>query len=322
MAHSRESLMSFLQEHGVECETHDHAVVMTVEEQAKHVGHLDGSFSKNLFLKDKKNRLYVVSTLSTTQVDLKALSARLGLGKGGVRMAPEESLHAVLQVPLGSVTPFALINESARSVALLLDVGFQKQSRVFFHPLSNDASTAVTPENLDKFLKAIGREPAYVDFEAAVVVGKGQPPDLANLVPKDEPKGTECQPGTAESQVPAVTPIPKQVPAVTPAPKQSPAISTKKPIAAVSKAKDVARVDIASVLASVLDNVVAAAVSGVNSLTLEEEKKRAVTNSIDAAIRLRLAPDLESTLMMFKNTMYAEGFKSAIESQRHSSTRQ
>lgn len=310
--YTRQSLLSFLQEHGVECETHDHAVVMTVEEQAKHVGHLDGSLSKNLFLKDKKNRLYVVSTLSTTRVDLKALSVRLGLGKGGVRMAPEESLHAVLQVPLGSVTPFALINESARSVALLLDIGFQKQSRVFFHPLSNDASTAVTPENLDKFLKAIGREPSYVDFEAAVVVGRGQPPDLAYLVPKDAPKETECQSGTTEPKVPAVTPIPKQ----------SPSLAAKEPKVAVSKAKDVTRVDIASVLASVLDSAVAAAVAGVDSLSLEEEKKQALTDSIDAAMRLRLAPDLESTLMMFKNTMYTEGFKSAIGSQRYSSSRQ
>lgn len=80
--------------------THNHPAVSIVEEQANHVGHLDGCVSKNLFLKDKKNRLYVVSTLTTTQVDLKALSARLGLGKGGVRVAPEESLQSVLQVIL------------------------------------------------------------------------------------------------------------------------------------------------------------------------------------------------------------------------------
>ena len=87
------------------------------------------------------------------------------------------------------------------------------------------------------------------------------------------------------------------VPAVTPIPKQSPSLAAKKPKVAVSKAKDVTRVDIASVLASVLDSAVAAAVAGVDSLSLEEEKKQALTDSIDAAIRLRLAPDLESTLV-------------------------
>lgn len=291
--------------------THNHPAVSIVEEQANHVGHLDGCVSKNLFLKDKKNRLYVVSTLTTTQVDLKALSARLGLGKGGVRVAPEESLQSVLQVPPTCVSPFALINESARSVALLLDVGFQKQSRVFFHPLSNDVSTAVTTENLDKFLKAIGREPSYVDFEAVVVVGKDQPPDLASLVPKEAAKETESQQGTTELKVTAVAPATKQAAAAPP----------KKTKAVVPKTEGVVRVDVCSVLASVLDDAVAAAVAGIHSSTLENEKKQAVAEAVDAAIRHRLAPDLESLLMTFKNTVYAEGFKSATESQRLSSAR-
>lgn len=87
------------------------------------------------------------------------------------------------------------------------------------------------------------------------------------------------------------------VPIVAPVAKQPPSLSTKKPKAAMSHLKGVARVDIGTVLASVLDNAVAAAVAGVNSLTLEEEKKQFVTKSIDTAIRLRLAPDLESLLV-------------------------
>ncbi|KAH1255882.1 Prolyl-tRNA synthetase associated domain-containing protein 1 [Glycine max] len=90
---------------------------------------------------------------------------RLGLGKGGLRMAPEEALGEVLQVPLGCVTPFALVNESARDVSLLLDQGFKSQKHCFFHPLSNDINRS------------------YVDLEANPKVGKDQPPDLAALVP-------------------------------------------------------------------------------------------------------------------------------------------
>ncbi|KAL3640465.1 hypothetical protein CASFOL_015433 [Castilleja foliolosa] len=71
---------------------YEHPVVLTVEAQAKYVGHLKGGLSKNLFLKDKKQRLYIVSALAETKVDLKVLSQRLGLGKGGLRMAPEEAL--------------------------------------------------------------------------------------------------------------------------------------------------------------------------------------------------------------------------------------
>ncbi|KAF6147713.1 hypothetical protein GIB67_003044 [Kingdonia uniflora] len=95
---------------------YDHPVVLTVEAQAKYVGHLGGGLSKNIFLKDKKHRFYIVSALADTTIDLKVLSQRLGLGKGGLRMAPEEALQEILQVPLGCVTPFALINDSARYV--------------------------------------------------------------------------------------------------------------------------------------------------------------------------------------------------------------
>jgi len=86
-------------------------------------------------------------------------------------------------------------------------------------------------------------------------------------------------------------------PAAVPVAKQSPASSTEKPKAVVSKAKDVARVDISNVLTSILDYAVAAAVNGVDSLTLEEETKLAVADTIDAAVRRRLAPDLESLLV-------------------------
>ncbi|KAK6114849.1 hypothetical protein DH2020_007118 [Rehmannia glutinosa] len=164
---------------------YEHPVVLTVEAQAKYVGHVKGALSKNLFLKDKKQRFYIVSALAETKVDLKVLSQRLGLGKGGLRMAPEEALAEILQVPLGCVTPFALVNDSARNVSLLLDQGFKSQECCFFHPLSNDMSIALNARDLDKFLNSIGKNPAYIDLEANPTVGKDQPPDLANLVPSD-----------------------------------------------------------------------------------------------------------------------------------------
>uniref|UniRef100_A0A161XRC4 YbaK/aminoacyl-tRNA synthetase-associated domain-containing protein n=1 Tax=Daucus carota subsp. sativus TaxID=79200 RepID=A0A161XRC4_DAUCS len=164
---------------------YDHPVVLTVEAQAKYVGHLKGALSKNLFLKDKKHRYYIVSALSDTKVDLKVLSQRLGLGKGGLRMAPEEALGEILKVPVGCVTPFAVVHESARCVSLLLDQRLKSQECCFFHPLSNDMSISLNVSGLDKFLESIGRDPAYVDLEANPPVGKDQPPDLAALVPSD-----------------------------------------------------------------------------------------------------------------------------------------
>ncbi|CAN6465829.1 unnamed protein product [Victoria cruziana] len=183
MSYSKDQLLERLKELQLNFSTYNHPAVLTVEDQAKYVGHLEGALSKNLLLKDKKHRLYVVSALATTPVDLKVLSQRLGLGKGGLRMAPEETLQEVLQVPLGCVTPFALINESARSVGLLLDKGFKAQKSCFFHPLSNDVTISLAASELDKFLVSIGRNLSYVDLQENPPVGKDQPPDLAVHVP-------------------------------------------------------------------------------------------------------------------------------------------
>ncbi|KAJ4830713.1 hypothetical protein Tsubulata_041906 [Turnera subulata] len=125
---------------------YEHPAVMTAAEQEKYVGDKGGGLSVNLFLKDKKSRFYIVSSLLGTKVDLKVLSQRLGLGKGGIRMAPEEALSEILQVPLGSVTPLAVVNESARSIV----------SSIRYLMICQLANPTV---------------------------GKDQPPDLAALVP-------------------------------------------------------------------------------------------------------------------------------------------
>ncbi|XP_004488907.1 uncharacterized protein [Cicer arietinum] len=203
MGVTKEQLLARLKELQITFSQYEHPVILTVEEGEKYVGNLGGGMSKNLFLKDRKQRFYIVSALANTKVDIKVLSQRLGLGKGGLRMAPAEALGEILQVPLGCVTPFAIVNDSARDVALLLDQGFKTQEYCFFHPLSNDMSISLNAHDLDKFLKSIGRDPSYVDFEANPTVSKDQPPDLAALVPPSlgvMPQQSETQPS---SQVPA-----------------------------------------------------------------------------------------------------------------------
>jgi Ala-tRNA(Pro) deacylase len=55
-----------------------HAPVFTVEEARAHRGAIDGGHTKNLFLKDKKGRLYLAVTLEDCPVDLKALAPLVG----------------------------------------------------------------------------------------------------------------------------------------------------------------------------------------------------------------------------------------------------
>ncbi|KAJ8647271.1 hypothetical protein MRB53_000294 [Persea americana] len=306
MGYTKEQLLAHLQELQIDFVSYNHPVVLTVETQAKYVGHLGGGLSKNLLLKDKKHRFYIVSALAGTKVDLKVLSQRLGLGKGGLRMAPEEALQELLQVPLGCVTPFALINESARTVSLLLDQGFRAKECCFFHPLSNDMTISLSSQDLDKFLISIGRQPPYVDLEATPLVGKDQPPDLATLVPS----GVPVLPNPAEKEVlsqhPGENHDPTQIKSTELTGKavcqsknsqgtlENPKVDSD-PLAAVTDVK------------KFVEEIIKKTSEVVLSEIQHEEQQR-------PGARKRLSADLENLTTMFKNAAYTQGFCAGVKS--------
>ena len=103
-------LFERLKELCIETETHKHPPVFTVEEARIHCGHIAGCHCKNLFLKDKKGRMFLLVTIDNRLVNLKLLrkqigSSHLSFGKPGI-------LRETLGVEPGSVTPFALINDT------------------------------------------------------------------------------------------------------------------------------------------------------------------------------------------------------------------
>ena len=65
----------------------------------------------------------------------------------------------------GSVTALALINDPDRHVTFVADAALMASDPVNFHPLSNDATTALSQAGFRAFLTAIGREPIVVDFD-------------------------------------------------------------------------------------------------------------------------------------------------------------
>ncbi|PON76347.1 YbaK/aminoacyl-tRNA synthetase-associated domain containing protein [Trema orientale] len=314
MGFTKDQLLVRFQELHIDYSKYEHPVVLTVEAQAKYVGNLGGGLSKNLFLKDKKNRFYIVSALADTKVDLKVLSARLGLGKGGLRMAPEEALGEILQVPLGCVTPFALVNESARHVSLLLDQGFKSQEHCFFHPLSNDVSISLNVSGLDKFLKSIGRDSSYVDLEANPSVGKDQPPDLASLVPSD----STVLPDVPVSATPSKGPSEKHTSADIKFTKISdkaskPSLSAQnandKMVKGVNPSGSITNVE--RFVEEILDKASALLLSEITEESIKQHRGQLGT-VVSNRIKSRLSSELNSTSMTFKNAAYTEGFHAGI----------
>lgn len=162
-----DDLFAYFDRIGVAHTTHAHRPIFTVEEGADLKAALPGGHSKNLFLKDKKGRLFLLSALGDAVIDLNAVSKLLGVGRFSFGSA--ERLMENLGVTPGSVTLFALINDPERKVTLLLDDGFFAHDTVNFHPLRNDATTAVSPVDLLKFIRSLGREPIRIAFDAAGV---------------------------------------------------------------------------------------------------------------------------------------------------------
>lgn len=165
---TRADLIAFLDAEGIAHSTLDHPAVFRVGEGEEIKASLPGGHTKNLFLKDAKGQLWLISALGETRIDLKRLhpvigSARLSFG------SPELML-ATLGVTPGSVTAFGLINDTGRRVRFVLDAALAKADPVNFHPLTNTATTAVSQDGFRRFLSALGVTPLIVDFAAMEVV--------------------------------------------------------------------------------------------------------------------------------------------------------
>src|SRR5262249_25692900 len=133
MVATRQDLFALLDRLGVAHRTHEHPAVFTVEESVGIKDHLPGGHSKNLFVKDKRGGLWLICALDETKVDLNALSKALGAQRFSFGSA--ELMVETLGVHPGSVTVFALINDTLNRVSLVLDKALLAHDPVNFHPL-------------------------------------------------------------------------------------------------------------------------------------------------------------------------------------------
>lgn len=164
---TRADLFAVLDAHGIAHSTLDHPPVFRVEEGLEIKAALPGGHTKNLFLKDARGQLWLISALGETVIDLKRLHHVIGSGR--LSFGPEAMMVETLGVTPGSVTALGLINDTDRRIRFVLDAALAKADPVNFHPLSNNATTALSQDGFRAFLAALGVEPMIVDFEAMTV---------------------------------------------------------------------------------------------------------------------------------------------------------
>jgi Ala-tRNA(Pro) deacylase len=161
---TRAELFGFLDQLGIAHRTLSHPAVFRVGEGDEFKAALPGGHTKNLFLKDARGQLWLVSALQETRIDLKQLPAAIGSAR--LSFGSAELMDEALGVTPGSVTAFALVNDPGRRVRFVLDDALARADPVNFHPLENTATTALSQADFRRFLAAIGVEPQVVDFAA------------------------------------------------------------------------------------------------------------------------------------------------------------
>jgi Ala-tRNA(Pro) deacylase len=160
-----QDLLARLAELGIEASTVEHPATFTVAESAPIKAAIPGAHSKNLFVKDKKGRLFLVVARDETRIDLKRLHEAVG-ASGRLSFGSAEQLREVLGVEPGSVTPFAVANDAAGRVSVVLDAGLMAFERVNFHPLVNTMTTGLHRDDLLRFLASTGHEPRIMPLPA------------------------------------------------------------------------------------------------------------------------------------------------------------
>ncbi len=163
---TRNMLFAYLDGLGIAHRTVDHPAIFTVEEGRDFKRDMPGGHSKNLFVKDKKGALTLAVASCDTRVDLVGLGKALG-AKGRLSFGKPELMTQTLGVIPGAVTPFALFNDTAQVLAqVVLDTHLLAQDPVWFHPLENTASTAISAKDLIHFVQRCGFEPQILDLAA------------------------------------------------------------------------------------------------------------------------------------------------------------
>lgn len=162
MTATRQDLFDRFDRLGIAHSTMEHIPIFTVEEGQEIKKALPGGHTKNLFLKDKKDRIILISALGETQIRINRLHRLLGCGR--LSFGKEDLLLETLGVRPGSVTAFALINDPDNRVRFILDAALMVHEQVNFHPLSNDATTTIGARDLLRFADDTGHGAEIIDF--------------------------------------------------------------------------------------------------------------------------------------------------------------
>ncbi len=161
----RSGLFERLARLGISTRTVEHPAVHTVAESSAIEIALPGAHTKNLFLKDEDGRLVLVVAESSTRVDIKGLAKKLETGR--LSFGKPDLMMEVLGVTPGSVTAFAIVNDTQQRVQIVIDDALTRHDSLNCHPMENTATTNIALGDLLSFIRSTGHEPRVMIVSAS-----------------------------------------------------------------------------------------------------------------------------------------------------------
>lgn len=153
---SPEQLYRMLDALGVDYRVLEHQPVRTVDEARTIRGDLEqGAHVKNLFLRDRPGRMWLLTVERDLELDLKGLREPLG-ARGSLSFGSRRRLMERLGLEPGAVSPLAIVNDVEGVVQVVLDEALARAPLVHLHPLRNHLTVSLAPADLERFLVAQG----------------------------------------------------------------------------------------------------------------------------------------------------------------------
>ena len=151
-----EQLYGMLDQAGISYRVLHHAPLMTVEDARAIRGeHETGEGQiKNLFLKNKKGKMWLLTLHEDRVIDLK--QAAIDIGAKRFSFCSPDRLMTYLGVVPGAVSPFGLLNDHNRQVTFYIDEALLEHEEVHAHPLDNRITVSIGTRDLLQFLEQRG----------------------------------------------------------------------------------------------------------------------------------------------------------------------
>jgi Ala-tRNA(Pro) deacylase len=151
----------------IQFEQFDHPPLKTVEVSKAYrdgmlTKHEGGGHIKNLYLRDHKKNNFLAVIQEDQKVDLKELADLIQSGR--LSFGSADRLLENLGVRPGAVTPLSMITGVHKGVKLAIDGDLFQMAKIYMHPLVNDRTISIVPEEMNKYLEYLGVQPIKLNF--------------------------------------------------------------------------------------------------------------------------------------------------------------